>query len=87
MESEELRVELRRDATFIELFDAIDDIENEEGLGEVHFEEELWDNFDPEFVEEVLSLRGTSMAATTKLTDIFMEPLADISAYLPIDFI
>ena len=87
MEERELRVELHEDATLTDLFDAIDAIEEEEGLGEVHFEEEVWDNFDPELAEKVLSLRGKSEAATTKLTDIFKGPLEDISTYLPIDFI
>ncbi len=90
-EEQELNVILSKDATFSDLLNAIDFIEKEKGLGELHFEEELWDNFDSEIVEEILSFRDiqASKAATTKFMDFFKErgySQSDVSKFLPIRF-
>ena len=90
-EERELNASISKDATFADLFNAIDVIEEKEGLGELHFEEELWDNFDAEIVEEVLAFRDmqASKAATTKVVDFFKErgySQSDISVFLPVKF-
>ena len=87
----DLKVILSKNATFVDLFIAIDAVEEEEGLGELGFEEELWDNFDKEIAEEVLSFRDEQVtkAMSTKVIDFFRErgyTQADVSAYLPIKF-
>lgn len=87
----ELNATISKDATFADLFNAIDVIEEEEGLDELHFEEELWDNFNSKIVEEVLAFRDVqaSKAATTKVLDFFKErgyPQKDVSVFLPIKF-
>lgn len=88
---QDLKVTISKDATFVDLFNAIDAIEGEKGLDELHFEEELWDNFDSKIVEEVLAFRDeqASRAATTKVLDFFKEhgyPQKDVSVFLPIKF-
>jgi hypothetical protein len=90
-EERELNAKISKDATFADLFSAIDAIEEEEGLGELHFEEELWDNFDSAIVEKVLAFRDVqaSKAATTKVLDFFRErgyTQSDVSVFLPIKF-
>lgn len=90
-EERELNASISRDATFADLFNAIDALEEEEGLGELHFEEELWDKFDAEIVEEVLAFRDVqaSRAATTKVLDFFKErgySQRDVSVFLPLKF-
>lgn len=90
-EERELKVSISKDATFADLFNAIDDIEGKEGLGALHFEEELWDNFNVALAEEVLAFRAAqaSKAATTKVLDFFTQlgyPQKDISIFLPIKF-
>lgn len=90
-EERELNASISKDATFADLFNAIDTIEEEEGLGELHFEEELWDNFDSAIVEEVLAFRDVQAgkAATTKVMDFFKErgySQSDVSVFLPIKF-
>lgn len=87
-EEQELEVSISKDATFADLFNAIDAIEEDE---EFHFDEELWDNFDSEVVEEILAFQDTqaSKAATTKVVDFFKErgySQSDVSAFLPIKF-
>lgn len=90
-EERELKATISKDATFADLFNAIDAIEEEEGLGELHFKEELLDNFDTEIVEEVVAFRGAqaNKAATTKVMDFFRErgySQSDVSVFLPIKF-
>lgn len=90
-EERELNAPISKDATFADLFNAIDAIEEKEGLGELHFEEELWGNFDSEIVEEVLAFRDVqaSKAGTTKVLDFFKErgySQSDVSVFLPIKF-
>lgn len=90
-EEQELDATISRDATFADLFNVIDAIEEEEGLGKLHFEEELWDNFDSEIAEAVLAFRNVQAdrAATTKVLDFFKErgyPQNDVSVFLPIKF-
>ncbi len=90
-EERELKATISKDATFADLFNAIDAIEEKHDLGDLHFEEELWDNFDSEIAEEVLAFRDTqaSKAATTKLMNFFKErgyTQSDVSAFLPIRF-
>jgi hypothetical protein len=90
-EERELNATISKDATFADLFNAIDAIEEEEGLGEFNFEEELWDNFDSEIVEEVLAFRDVqaSKAAMTKVLDFFKErgySQRDVSVLLSIKF-
>lgn len=90
-EERELNATISKDATFADLFNAIDAIEEEEGLGEFPFEEELWDNFDFRIVEEVLAFRDVraSKAATTKVLDFFEEhgySQKDVSVFLPVKF-
>lgn len=80
---------ISKDATFADLFHAIKAIK--EGSEVLHFEEELWDNFDAEIVEEVLAFRDAraSKAAITKVLDFFKEhgyTQSDISTFLPIKF-
>ena len=86
----EIRVSLSKESTFSDLFNAVDAIEEEEGLDKVHFEEELWDNFGPEINDEILSLReNQDKASATKLIDFFKErgySQKDISIFLPIKF-
>jgi len=91
LKERELNVSISKDATFADLFSAIDVIEEKEGLDELHFEEELWDNFDGGTVEEVLAFRDVhaSKAATTKVLDFFKErgySQSDVSVFLPIKF-
>jgi len=92
MEEEDLCVELSKDATFFDLYEAIDAIEEKEGLDSLHFEEELWDNFDEELFEEVLALRSLeneTRAQNTKVIDFFKKrgfSKEDIEIYLPIKF-
>lgn len=89
-EERELNAIISKDATFVDLFNAIDAIEEEEGLGELHFEDELWDNFDATIMDEVLAFRDeASKAATTKVLDFFQErgySQSDVSIFLPIKF-
>ncbi len=90
-EERELNASISKDATFTDLFNAIDAIEEEEGLGELHFEEELWDNFDAAIVEEVLAFRDMQASKTgiTKVLDFFKErgySQSDVSVFLPIKF-
>lgn len=90
-ERKKLNASISKDATFADLFKASDSIEEEEGLGELHFEEELWDNFDAAIVEEVLAFRDVqaSKAGTTKVLDFFKErgySQRDVSVFLPIKF-
>lgn len=85
---EEIIVRLSKSATFADLFEAIDNLEQEGE--EVHFEEELWDNFDEEVVEEILELRNNlSKAAKIKIISFFRKHEysgKDITTYLPIKF-
>lgn len=88
-EEQELNVTISKDATFADLFRAVDAIE-EEKISDV-FEEELWDNFDFRIVEEILAFRDAqaSKAATTKILNFFKErgySRSDVSAFLPIKF-
>lgn len=87
----ELSISIPETASFADLFDAIDAIEEKTGLDELHFEEELWDNFDDSVAETVLSFRDKekSNAADTNVIDFFKErgySKDDISTYLPIEF-
>lgn len=87
----ELNATISKDATFSDLFNAIDAVKEDEGLGELHFEEELWDNFNSEIVEEVLAFRNVqaSKAVITKVLDFFRErgySQKDVSVFLPIKF-
>jgi hypothetical protein len=89
-EAEDQRIVLPRDATVADLFTAISTFEEKEGPGESHFEEELYDNFDPEIADELIDLESDpTTAAKIKLVDFFKdrghEP-TDLTAYLPIDF-
>ena len=73
----------------IEIF--LEKIEDKEGLGKFHFEEELWDNFDAGVVEEVLSFRydQKDKSATTKVINFFKArgyTQSDVSTFLPIKF-
>ena len=81
-------VKLSKDATFVDLFEAIDASEEKEE--EVHFEEELLDNFDKEVVGEILYFRNNpGEAAKTKVADFFRKHgflKSDITTYLPIKF-
>jgi len=88
-EERELNVTISKDATFTDLFNAIDAIKKEEVSDA--FEEELWDNFDSRIVEEVLAFRDVqaNKATTTKIVDFFKErgySQSDIPALLPIKF-
>lgn len=90
-EERELNASISKDATFADLFNAIDAIEEEEGLGKFYFEEDLYDNFNPKIMKEVLAFRDAqaSKAATTKVLDFFKErgySQSDVSGYLPIKF-
>ena len=91
-EEKELLITLSKRASFADLFKAIEAVEEKEGLGKVHFDEELWDNFAEEIVNEVLSFQEDAQkgrAATTKIIDFFQErgyDQKDISAYLPVKF-
>lgn len=86
-EEGELEITLSRNATFADLFNALDEIEEKEGLGAVHFEEELWDNFDDAVASEVL-LRSKELS-NLKVLEYFRDKgysIKDIEAYLPISF-
>lgn len=89
-EEKELEITLPRNATFADLFNALDEIEKKEGLGEVQFEEELHDHFGEETVEEILAFQDNqARAASTKVIDFFKEhgyTQRDVSTYLPIKF-
>ena len=91
-EEADVSVPISRNATFADLFAAIEAIEGEKGLDTLHFEEELWDNFDPVLVEEIFSFMTAQkdQAASTKVVDFFKErgyTQRDISAFLPIKFV
>lgn len=88
-EEREFHATISKNTTFADLFNIIDAVEEKDGLGALHFEEELVDNFDTDLVEEVLAFRDVqaSTAATTKVFDFFKErgySLSDISTLLPI---
>ena len=90
-EEQELKADIYRDATFADLFEAIDAIEEDVGLGELHFEEELWDNFNSEVAEKILAFRDVQEkeAANTKVLDFFKKygySQNDITVFLPIEF-
>jgi hypothetical protein len=87
----EIRVLLSKDATFADLFAAIDALEKKEGEGVVHLDDELADNFDEKIAEEILAFRGidNNKAASTKVIDFFKAhglPQSDIITLLPIKF-
>lgn len=87
----ELSATISKDATFADLFAVIDTVEGKEGIGELNFEEELWDNFNPDIVEEIIELRSSQedKAATIKVLDFFKErgySQKDVSVLLPIKF-
>lgn len=86
-------VTLPKDATMADLFAAIRAFEeeaDEEVVDELHFNEELHDNFNPEISHDISDLEDDpEAAAKTKLVDFFRErgyDLEDIIAYLPIKF-
>lgn len=91
---EELRVVLPPEATMADLFRAIDDIVEKEGLEKLYFEAKLWESgFDKETVKEVLSLREdderADEAAKIKVIEFFEKhgyDKDDITAFLPIKF-
>lgn len=89
-EGQELEVIISKNATFADLFMTIDSIEEKSGLGGLHFAEELEDNFNPDIIEEVISLRSNREAAeNTSVLDFFEErgySQSDVSAFLPIKF-
>lgn len=85
----ELRVTISRDATFADLFNAIDAIEEHEGLDKFRFYEELLDNFGPDIAAEVLNFRGQTDETTTTIVDFFKKrgySQKDITVFLPIKF-
>ena len=87
----ELNVTISKDATFADLFAAIDAVEEKEGLDELHFESELVDNFDSETADEVLAFYDVQedKATTTKVLDFFKEhgyTQSDVAALLPVRF-
>jgi hypothetical protein len=88
-EEEGIKVSISRDATFAELFAAIDRIEQKEDLGALHFESELHDNFDDAVADEVLALRDVPEAASVRVLDFFKErgySQSDVKSGLPISF-
>jgi len=94
MEEKDLCIQLSQDATFVDLFAAIAAIESIEGLGSLHFEEELWDNFVEAVVEEVLAFQDPLSALAskedTRLVDFFNGrgyTKEEIEIYLPIEFV
>jgi len=89
----ELNLTLSKDATFADLFRAIDALAKKEGidaLDALGFESELFDNFDPEIADQIESLKiDPAKARATKLTDFFKEKgysQKDITVFLPIKF-
>ena len=90
-EERELHVTISKEATFADLLGAIETLEEEEGFGALHFEDELQDSFNPETVREALDLldEGSEEAATTGVIDFFIGhgyEEEDIIEYLPIEF-
>ena len=93
-EEQELNVVISKNATFADLFSAIDEIESETGVadeGKLFFDEELLDNFSEELFNEVLSFRDeqADKAKTTKVLDFFKQrgyKQKEVSAFLPIKF-
>lgn len=90
-EERKLNAVISKDATFADLFGAIDAIEKEHGTGALNFEEYLWDNFDDDIGEEIFSFqnRQANKAKTTKILDFFRERNYSeeaILALLPIKF-
>ncbi len=87
----DLKVAISKDATFADLFSAIDVMEEGEELDE-SLAQELYDNFAEDIADEVLSLRDpdqASKATVIKVIDFFRErgySQSDVSAYLPIKF-
>lgn len=89
-EERELTVTISKDATFADLFKAIDAVEEKEGMGALYFEEELVD-IDSDLAREVFAFRDEQedKAATTKVLDFFEErgySQDEISIFLPIRF-
>ena len=86
-------IRLKRDATFADLFNAVEDIEDSEAYEEYWeiFDEELINNFEPDVAEGILSLRSdqASKAKSTNILDYFKGhgyTQKEISAFLPIKF-
>lgn len=88
-EDTDLTVSISRDATFADLFNSIDAIEEEIGDGELLFEAELVDNFSADFVDEVLAFRDMPSSRVTRVLTFFKErgySQSDIIALLPVKF-
>ncbi|MDP2910058.1 MAG: hypothetical protein Q8N69_03255 [bacterium] len=90
-EERDLVVFISLDATFADLFKAIDAMEEEVGEGKFLFEEELRKNFGSEIAEEVLAFRDAraSEGATTRVLDFFRGQgfsRKQVSIFLPIKF-
>jgi hypothetical protein len=90
-EEQELNVTISRDATFADLFKAVDAIEEEKGFDKLHFEEDLAENFGPKILKEILDFQNAQAdkVATTKVLDFFKKrgySQSYISAFLPIKF-
>lgn len=90
-EENEMQVKLPKSATFADLFRAIDALEDKAELGDVHFEDELWNNFEEHVAKEVLSFRTdrASDAETVKVLEFFQScgfSQEHVETFLPIDF-
>ena len=84
-----LSVTISEDSTFAELFRAMDSIEKINGLGSLHFEEELYDNFDPKIAEKIIESHQNNSMDNIKILDFFKDEgysKDDVSTYLPIKF-
>lgn len=82
---EEKNVEISSKATLADLFNNLDELEEKIGFDNVHFWEEIWDNFDSKIGDELLN----SMDSDVKVIDFFKKHgygKGDIEVYLPIKF-
>ncbi|MDO8581968.1 MAG: hypothetical protein Q7S16_03765 [bacterium] len=78
---------LSKNATFMDLFRALNKTEKKEGFGEVHFEDEVLDHFGDGILEEIQRLY--SERSQMRILDFFAEygySKEAIEAYLPIQF-
>lgn len=82
---DEKNVEILSSATLADLFNALDELEDEIGFDNLHFWDEIWDNFDSKIGDELLN----SMESDVKVMDFFKKhgySKNDIEVFLPIKF-
>lgn len=86
---EKWSAKISKDATFKDLFDAVDDRDEELRQSEL-FMSEVWDNFDQEICDEILDMQSDDIKAVgTKVVEFFEKygySKKDIETFLPVKF-